>query len=221
MARMAEIWPFQFATERRLVALTGVRASNLPELLEGLETVPGASIFFHTHHQYLAHHFQKPVYYNDFALWVSEALQEDALAEQIASADMLTFTSIRELREAIAGTVRKFLEKNDARRRECPPGDEFHFCRSKSFILETGFVARSIPEFFSIIPHISTVSLYFHFFESRLRLEHPVNDFSRWLDCCGRADLARAIDKLDPYLMTLEELRDAIREIGREETGRT
>ena len=73
--------PFIFYTERRLVALTGIRAKNLPELLAGLREVSGAWIFYHTHHQYLSHHFEKPVFYNDFAQWISDALQEQRLAD--------------------------------------------------------------------------------------------------------------------------------------------
>ena len=46
---------FVFQTERRLVALTGLRASNLDGLLQGLKQVPGSSIFYHTHHMYLSH----------------------------------------------------------------------------------------------------------------------------------------------------------------------
>ena len=67
--------PFVFYTERRLVALTGLRASNLDQLLGNLRDVPGSSIFYHTHQMYLSHHFETPAFTNDFALLVSEALQ--------------------------------------------------------------------------------------------------------------------------------------------------
>lgn len=86
--------PFIFYTERRLVALTGLNAKNLPELLHCLHEVSGSSIFNHTHHQYLSHHFEKPVFYNDFARWISEALQEQRLAEQLAAIDLLTLENL-------------------------------------------------------------------------------------------------------------------------------
>jgi hypothetical protein len=206
--------PFIFYTERRLVALTGIKAKNLPELLAGLREVSGAAIFYHTHHQYLSHHFEKPVFYNDFARWISEALQEQRLAEQLAAIDLLTFTTIRQLREAIVAAIATYLKENDGRSRECPPGDEFHFCKSNSFIMSTGIVAQDVPDFFSKLPHVSNVSLYFHFFEARLRLERPTNDFSRWLADSGEEKLAQAIDKLDPYIMTLDELKDQIMQLG-------
>jgi hypothetical protein len=207
--------PFVFYTERRLVALTGLKAKNLPELLHCLNEVSGSSIFNHTHHQYLSHHFEKPVFYNDFARWISEALQEQRLAEQLAAIDLLTFTTIRQLREAIVATIETYLKENGGRSRECPPGDEFRFCKSKSFIMPTGIVASSVPDFFTKLPHVTNVSLYFHFFEARLRLERPTNDFSLWLADRGEKVLAQTIDQLDPYIMTLDELKDEIIKLGK------
>ena len=208
-------FPFHFYTERRVVELTGLKAKNLPELWDALHQVSGASIFYHTHHQYLAHHFEKPLFYNDFALWASHALQEGRLAEQLAAIDLLSFTSIRQLREAIIAMIEKYLKENGGRSRECPAGDEFYFCKSKSFIMPTGIIASDVPDFFAVLPHVTTVSLYFHFFEARLRLERPTNDFSRWLADCGEQELAGAIDRLDPYLLTLDELKDEIIQLGK------
>ena len=207
--------PFVFHTERRLVVLTGRRARNLEELLQHLREVPGSSIFYHTHQSYLSHHFQTPVFSNDFALWVSEALQEEELGEKLEAIDLLSFTSIRELRDAIAATIQAHLDKGGTRLRECPPGDEFHFCRSKSFMMPTGLVARTPEEFFAILPYVTNVSLFFHFFEARLRLERASNDFSQWLAWRGEMALAAAIDALDPYSMTLDELNSRIIALGR------
>ena len=207
--------PFVFYTERRLVALTGLRARNLTELLGFLRGGPGSSIFYHTHHMYLSHHFETPMFSNDFALWVSEALQEEEMGEKLAAIDLLSFTSVRQLREAIISTIESDLAENGRRLRECPPGDEFHFCRSKSFMMPTGLVARDPNEFFALLPRVSNVSLFFHFFEARLRLERPTNDFSQWLAWRGEERLAKAVDELDPYIMTLDELRNRIIDLGK------
>ncbi|HSB13223.1 MAG TPA: DUF5752 family protein [Bryobacteraceae bacterium] len=202
--------PFVFYTERRLVALTGQQASNLGQLLGNLHDVPGSSIFYHTHHMYLSHHFETPAFSNDFALWVSEALQEGALGEKLAAIDLLSFTSIRELREAIVATIEQQIGEDGRRLRECPPGDELHFCRSKSFIMPTGLIARDPKEFFEVLPKVTNVSLFFHFFEARLRLGRPTNDFSQWLAWRGEEILAKSIDALDPYSMTLDEFKERI-----------
>ena len=76
------VQPFRFSTERHLVELTGLKASDLSQLLASLREVPGSSVFYHTHQRFLSHHFEKPVVYNDFAVWVGEALRETALSER-------------------------------------------------------------------------------------------------------------------------------------------
>lgn len=207
--------PFLFYTERRLVALTGLRARTLAQLTEHLGKVPGSSIFYHTHHMYLAHHFETPVFSNDFALWVAGALREEALGEKLAAVDLLSFPTIRQLREAILAVIGNYLGEDGRRQRECPEGDEFHFCRSKSFIMPTGLVAHDPREFFELLPRVSNASLYFHFFESRLRLENQTNDFSEWLAGRGETELAKAIDLVDPYVMTLDEFKQRIIQIGK------
>jgi len=209
------VTPFVFHTERRLVVLTGRKASNLEELLCHLRQVSGSCVFYHTHVAYLAQHFGKPRFYSEFANWASQALQEERLAERLAAIDLLAITSIRELREAIANTIQRHLEAETKTRRECPPGDEFHFCEAKSFIMPTGQVAHDIPEFFQTIQQVTNTCLHFHFFEARLRLERPTNDFSQWLGGLGESRLARKIDHLNPYTMTLDELKHEIVKTGR------
>ena len=207
---------FAFHTELHLVALTGVRALGVSGLRAALQTLPGSSIFYHTHQQYLTHNFEQPIYYNEFALWAHETLREEALAEKLAAIDLLAFTSIRELRAALIATIDDHIPNIWRPGFECRPDDAFHFCKSKSFILPTGIMARDLPDFFATLPQVSNASLYFHFFEARLRLRRRTNAFSRWIKDCGRPDLAEAVEKLDPYIRTLDELREAIIAVGDE-----
>jgi hypothetical protein len=211
---MSASCPFHFYTERRLVLLTGRRARTLVELNGHLREVSGSSVFYHTHHQYLSHHFQRPRFYNEFALWILHALQERALAERLSVIDMLAFTAVRPLREAIAAAIDARVSEPDFAERSCQRGDEFHFCESQSFVMPTGIVASGVRDFFRKLPKVSNVSLFFHFFEARLRLGRPTNDFSLWLAGCGEQGLAQAIDALDPYLVTLDELKQQIIRLG-------
>ncbi len=182
----------------------------MAELLAELRQAPGSSIFYHTHHRFLSHHFQKPVVYNDFAVWASTAVQAEMLSEKLAILDLRQFASIRQLRETIISLVEDFLRDIDGLARECLPGDEFHFCRSKSFIMPTGIVAENPADLARKLPAITNVSLYFHFVEARLRMERATNDFSQWLRAWGEQGMAREIDAIDPYALTLEELKGAI-----------
>ena len=82
----------------------------------------------------------------------------------------------------------------------------------------TGIVADDVDDFFQKVASISHASLYFHFFEARLRLGRRTSDFSRWLKDRGRDDLASAIDGLNPYIRTLDELKQDIVALG-QDTG--
>jgi hypothetical protein len=207
--------PFAFFTERRLVVLTGRRACKLDDLVKHLAEVNGSCVFYHTHYLYLTHHFERPRFYNEFALWVSQALQEERLAERLAAIDLLSITSIREMREALLETIRKHIAAHPENHRECPPGNEFHFCEAKSFIMPTGLVADTVPDFFDRLEEVTNSCLHFHFFEARLRLQRPTNDFSEWLRLRGETRLARSIDRLNPYSVTLDELKQEIVRLGR------
>ncbi len=206
--------PFAFQTERHLVVLTGRKAKTLAELLDHLHKVSGSSIFYHTHYLFLTHNFGKPRFHNEFANWASQALQEEGLAERLTAIDLLAMTSIHDLRTAIITAVEKY-QDSGRRLRECPPGNEFHFCEAKSFVSHTGLVARDARELFEMVGHATDASLYFHFFQARLRLERPTNDFSAWLQNHGEPRLAQSIDRLNPYDVTLAELREQIVRIGR------
>jgi hypothetical protein len=215
--RMDKPEPFIFQTECRLIELTGRRASNLAQLLEHIAQVSGSSIFYHTHHHYLSHHFEKPVFHSDFASWASTALQEEPLAEKLVAIDLLAFGSIRQLREAIIDTIGSYLKHIGGRVRDCLPGYEFHFCECKSFIMPSALVANDIPDFLNKLQMVTNASIYFHFFEARLRLKKKTNDFSAWLSYRGAPELAEAIDRLNPYRMTLEELKGEIIKLGHSE----
>src|ERR1700692_1411379 len=156
--------PFRFYTELRLVQLTGRKARTIRQLLGHLQKVPGSSIFYHTHQRLLEHHFETPTGPNDFGLWVADALQEDALGERLAFIDLRDYSSVRDLRSAIIAIIEnQIVRDGKIRLRHSPPGEEFHFCRSKSFVMSTGQVAQSVEEFFRVLPSISNPSLYFHF----------------------------------------------------------
>ncbi len=202
---------FRFFTERRLVEATGLRALTIRELVTHLKKVGGASIFYHTHASYLEHHFVRQRFYNDFATWISGSIQEHKLAEQVAGIDMMDYTTIRDLRNAIVRTIQNHLdERKGERARKAPAGEEFHFCKAKSFVFPTGLEARSVPEFFECLRQISPLSLYYHVFESRLRLQRTTSDFAVWLTDMGAKDIADKINRLDPYALNLEELRERI-----------
>ncbi len=83
--------------------------------------------------------------------------------------------------------------------------------KSVSVILPTPYVAHDLREFVETLRKLSLGSLYFHIFESRLRLGRATNDFSVWLeDSLDEREMADRIARLDPYSSTLEGLRSQL-----------
>ena len=202
--------PFHFSTRLHLKELTGLKASNLSQLVSRLKEVPDAVIYYHTHSFLEEYQFLTPEPANDFALWVEEALGYEILAERLASIDTFEFPTIGALRQRIIGVMQDFLA-GVTNEREAPQDNEFHFIKSIDVVLPTPYVAHDLREFIDILRKISINSLYFHIFEAKLRLQRGTNDFSMWLeDCLGEKELAEQIARLDPYNYTLENLRGTV-----------
>jgi len=199
--------PFTFLSGLPLTLLTGQSARDLAELLQQLRTAPGSVIYHHTHHFLVQHQYLSPEPPNDFAYWISNILLEEQLGEQLASVDILAFKSIRELRDRLAEILQRHLDRvSDVR--AAPPGMEFHFMRSVTFVLPTGIVAHNLQEFRDALKEISLSSIAYHMFDARLRLEGGDNDFSRWIDDdVGEKALATSLRNIDPYTHTEDGLR--------------
>lgn len=204
--------PFRFYTRLHLSELTGLRASNLSQLLSIVKQVPGSCIYHHTHRFLQQHQYLSPEPPNDFAYWVSKVLGEDELGERLASIDTIQFSTVRSLRDKIIATIEGYLKNNmSAKLKFAGEGGEFHFIKSVSFVLPTNYIAYDLREFADVVKNITIDSIYFHIFESRLRLEKKTNDFSNWIETSvGDKELSDKISRLDPYTHTLEDLRKTI-----------
>lgn len=204
--------PFRFYTRLHLTELTGLKASNLEELLTLLNEVPGSSIYHHTHRFLQQHQYLSPEPPNDFAYWVTSILGEEELGERLASIDTVQFTTIRALREKIIQTIEDYLKVHPrAKLKFARKDEEFYFIKSVSFVLPTKYTATDLREFVEVLKKITIDSIYFHIFESRLRLGKKTNDFSNWLESSlDDKELANKIARLDPYTYTMEDLRETI-----------
>ena len=190
-----------------MTLLTGLRARDLAELVHHMRTVPGAVIYHHTHHFLVQHQYLSPEPPNDFAYWVSNILLEERLGEELAAVDVLRFQTVRDLRNALVQVIQGFLDRS-SNLRAAPPGEEFHFMQSVSYVMPTAVRASSMKEFREGLERVSLSSIAYHMFDARLRLEKGDNDFSRWLEqSLGENRLADALRKVDPYTFTQDGLR--------------
>jgi len=202
--------PFRFFNRVHLTELTGLKAKDLKELAEVLKTAPDSIIYYHTHHFLEEHHYLTPEPANDFAVWVSDALGDEILGEKLANIDAFEFPTLSALRERIANVIGEYISLEPELRR-APAGREFYFMKSVSVVLSAPYAARDLREFVEALRKLSLGSLYFHIFESRLRLGKPTNDFSVWMkDSLEEQELAEAIEKVDPYTYTMEGVRSQL-----------
>lgn len=201
--------PFRFQSRTYIKELTGWKAKDLRELVEILKRAPDSVIYYHTHHFLEEHHYLIPEPSNDFAVWVNDVLGEEVLGERLASVNTFEFPNLRALRDRIAIIIEEHLAKG-GNSREAMLGREFCFMKSVSVVIPTPYVAHDLREFVEALRKISLGSLYFHVFESRLRLGRGLNDFTIWLqDSLEEGELGEEIARLDPYTYTLEGLRSA------------
>jgi hypothetical protein len=201
---------FEFRTRLTVPKLTRRSAKTVAELARHLREVPPSVVFQHTHHFLVQHQELSPEPPNDFAYWVATVLQEEELGERLAAVDTVRFASL----DALQARLLEILDGHvaDGKNHRAAPDDEpFHFKDAVSVVLPTGHRASTIPEFRTALERVSTASISYHLFESRLRLGAADNDFSAWLE--REMDLptvARSIRALDPYTYTLEGLRQAL-----------
>lgn len=201
---------FHFLTTSSLVEITGRKAHHLKDFINILKTIDASSIFYHVHHVFREYTFAPGQYSNDFARWVGEDLEEARLAERLASIDVQDFTDLEALRAKLVEIVEDHL-MNAVEIRRAPPGREFYFLRSTSIVAKTKYEVRNLAEFAAALNRVGMRSLYFHYFDARLRLGRKTNDFSQWIDkSLGRPDLAKQINSLDPYFMTMDQLKQKI-----------
>ena len=202
--------PFHFNSSAHLLRITRYKANTLAELLEALRDCPEDSIFQHMFRTLQDHHFLSEGFSNDFAHWALAACNEPGLAESLASIDVREFTSVATLRTRLIEILEKYL--NSHSEVASRPADEtFYFCASDVVMLPTGVVARTIQEFTDGLRCVSIHSIHHHFIEARLRLKLMSNDFSQWLqEDLGLTETARALNRIDIYTATLEDVRQQI-----------
>jgi len=209
------IEPFEFKQCISILKSTGKKAKNLRELSDVIAVISDECIFHHTYQYFLKGHILE--YTNDFAHWAGESLEERALSEHLSNIDPYDFKEMNDLRNKLLNVVddylRKFPEPRDAM-----PGDEFHFNETVTLIFPVGIRAKNLAEFLTAIKYVEAGSLYYHFYEARIRLGGGTDDFSRWIeDAFGKKELAEKIRKIDPFMHNMEGIRKHLVEAVEEE----
>jgi len=203
--------PFKFCTRLTLTEVTGRKAYNTAELLEGIKAADDAVIYHHTHRFIKQSHHLVPEGANDFAYWVANTLQADRLGEELTSIDIVQYHSLADIKNAFVKMLVRHIAENPGPMRTVAPGREFHFMRAIRFSLPTECSATDYAGVIECLRKVSVSSLYLHVFEARLRPPYGVDDFSHWFKINFNDEIVgREISRLDPYSYTLEGLRQRI-----------
>ncbi len=210
---MAEGYVFQFSSSAYLERLSGKQAYNLDELLKLIESCPLSSIFFHTFsalRKLREFHFP---YTNDFAVWISGSLHEEALSEKLGAINLTEYGTIESLKARIVEIIKDFRDQN-------PPAFQekadvpFYLCDVTRIVYLTDKFAYNLKSFREVLDSISIDSLYYHFIESRLYNQLHLDDISMWIEqSLGLAKLAQSIRNIDISVYTLNEIRAKIEEL--------
>ena len=199
--------PFTFVGCLELREILGRRARDERELMEELEQIPAASVYYHTQSIFLRHPRIAGAYPNDFANWVATQIRDQVLAERLAVVDPYMFGSVEELREELVSIVDSHISALNPVPRVVF-GDPFFFVQSHVREVPTGLEARTLPDFRRCLAEVDISAVYLHALHTRVRGDMAGGDFALWIGQELRRDsLAAAIGRINPYLGGLEEIR--------------
>jgi hypothetical protein len=200
--------PFEFKQCVSLLKATGQKAHDLRELRDRIATATDRSLAHHTYQYFLKGHILE--YTNDFAHWAGQGLEESALAERLSSIDPYDFATTDDLRKELLRAIDEHLASFPEPRRAME-GDEFFFNETVLLVFPAGVRARNLAEFVMAMKHVEESSLYYHFYDARVRLGNRLDDFSQWFDDgLEKPVLAQRIRAIDPFMHNLASIREHI-----------
>lgn len=192
---------------------TGESAISLMHLRDILTRIPLSSIYYHFWGSRLRPSLMHPEYLNDFAHFAHYSLNDDYLAERFGVIDPTVCNDLEELRAILIDIIEERLDEirfavwsKD--------GQRFHFLRSITVVFDTPLLIQTPSEFKSIVPILSTSSIFYHFIDARRRTPEKTDDFSYWLSSYKEnfPELVEKIGHIDPYFLSLLEIRQKLSE---------
>ncbi|MFQ5442261.1 MAG: DUF5752 family protein [Thermodesulfobacteriota bacterium] len=216
MAKITE--PFEFRQCISILKATGRKARTLKELRNLIAISSDEAVFHHTYQYFLKGHIME--YTNDFAHWAGESLEERVLAEHLSNIDVFAYRDISKLREKILLQIDTYLE-TFPEPREAMAGEEFYFNETITLVFHVGIRVKNLAEFLMALKYIDAGSIYYHFYEARMRLGEGVGDFSKWIkDVFKKEELAAKIASIDPFMHNIEKIREHLIEYLEQEVHR-
>lgn len=200
--------PFRIKDCALAVLATGRKARLLQEFRTVLSEVEPSCLYHHFWGGLLQPRFDEREYNNDFAAWVHHGIHDAVLAERLAALDPTRFADLESLRRDILELIDNRLDEAEqlfwsrATR-------QFEFMRSQIVVFDTDRRLQRPEQLASVVPLMSTSSIFYHFVDARRRTRDTHDDFSDWLAAWGGeyANLREQLVGVDPYFGSLSELR--------------
>ncbi|HXG60683.1 MAG TPA: DUF5752 family protein [Planctomycetota bacterium] len=199
--------PYVLMTCAEVREILNRRARGEQELLDHLEEVDAASIYYHTHSYYLRGKYRHDRYPNDFATWVAEQVRDRVLSERLAVLDPFTLPDVEALRRQLVTQIEDHIEELGFAPRALF-GDPFDFIRGHVVAVPAGMEIRTREDLREGLRRAPPEALYYHFFEDAFRQGRRHGTLVAWVaEELGDAPLAAALARVNPYRLHLEHLR--------------
>lgn len=206
--------PFRIKDCALAVLATGRKARLLQEFRTVLSEIEPSSLYHHFWGGLLQPRFDEREYNNDFAAWVHHGIHDAVLAERLAALDPTRFADLESLRRDILELIDNRLDESEqlfwirATR-------QFEFMRSQIVVFDTTRRLQRPEQLASVVPLMSTSSIFYHFVDARRRTRDTHDDFSDWLAAWGSEydGLREQLIAVDPYFGSLSELRSELAQL--------
>ena len=160
--------PFSIRDCALVAIATGEKAQNLKELRDVIVDIQPGCIYYHFWGQLLRPRFDDPEYHNDFASWARHALHDKVLAEKLAVLDPTELPDIEMLRAELIEIIEERIDELE-HIPWCKQDQQFHFITSQIVVFNTPRVMKKAEDMVSIIPALTSSSIFYHFIEARRR----------------------------------------------------
>jgi len=190
---------------------TGKRAESLKELRSCLLTISPDSIYLHFWGGLLKSCFEEREFNNDFAAWCHHSLHDNTLAERLAVLNPQDFSDLDALRQEMLAILEERLDESEYLHWVLA-SDPFEFLRSQIVVFDTYQRIQRPEALTTLLPHLSTSSLFYHFIDARRRLPAGSDDFRYWLSGFDGhyQPLCDQLAGIDPYFESLSALRQQV-----------
>lgn len=211
---MFMVEPFSVKDCALAVISTGISAASIVEFKGAITHIPTSSLYYHFWKRHFWHSFVYPEFHNDFAEWAYHYLHDPILSERLGIIDPNEYSSLDELRNEMLEIIEQRIDEMEYIQWSTRE-NKFHFLRSEIIVFDTMSIIETPAKLITVLPQLTSTSIFYHFIDARRRTPNKMDDFSNWLKDFGPEYevLLKKIQHIDPYFLSLKEQRERLTQI--------